>query len=80
MASKQPKTLLDFEKAKRMSACKICSLPDDIRQQIAGAGRIKQAVVIEWLKSEHHIEVSRQDFTSHSSAHHDTWSADGITT
>ena len=72
---KEGRSLGEYERAKRRAACAACSLPETIRAQIRTASdrRIKQSTVIEWLKEEHGLTISRAEFTSHGSGHHDQW-------
>ena len=76
--SKQGRSLIQYERAKRRAACAVCSLPEELRAQVRAASdkKIKQGVVLEWLREEHHVTLARQDFVSHGAAHHDQWSED----
>jgi hypothetical protein len=68
-----PRTLTDYVRAKRRKACPVCSLSDDLREQMkrARAQKIPQDDVRAWLKEDYGIELARSDFTSHGAAHHD---------
>lgn len=72
---KKGRSLVDYERAKRRSACAVCSLPEVLygEVRIARGRKIPQATVLEWLREEHGIALSRAQFTAHSAAHHDQW-------
>jgi hypothetical protein len=73
--AKTGRSLVEYDRAKRRAACAVCSLPEAVRGQIRGASerKIRQALVVEWLREEHHIKIARQEFVAHGAAHHDTW-------
>jgi hypothetical protein len=70
-----PKSIVDYERAQRRAACAVCSLSEEIREQvrIARKKKIPQGMVLSFLKDEYQIELKRQDFVVHSAAHHDNW-------
>ncbi len=72
---KKRRSLLDYEKAKRRAACAVCSLPDALVSEVRGARtkKMPQATVLEWLREEHGITLTRSQFVAHSAAHHDQW-------
>lgn len=73
---KPPKrSLVEFQRDKRRAACVVCSLPSDLYEQLklARARKISQVEAIDWLKEEEGITITRADFSTHNSAHHDTW-------
>ncbi len=76
--SKKGRSLLDFERAKRRAACPVCSLPDAMLNELraARAKKIPQNTVLEWLKTERGITLSRQEFLVHGAAHHEAWLED----
>lgn len=71
------RSLTDYVQAKRRAACAVCSLPEDIREQIkASRGRkVTRDTVLEWLRDEHGIDLTHEALTAHDSAHHDRASA-----
>lgn len=67
------RSLTDYIRAKRREACAVCSLPDELREQvrIASTKKITRDVVLAWLREEHGVSLSRDDFQAHQAAHHD---------
>lgn len=67
------RSLTDYVKAKRRAACAVCSLPDGIREEIRAARsrKINRDTIMDWLKEEHDITLTHDQFNSHQSGHHD---------
>jgi len=72
---RQGRSLVDYERAKRRSACAVCSLPDPLSAEVRAARskKIPQTTVLEWLREEHGVTLTRAQFVAHSAAHHDQW-------
>ena len=66
-------SLIEFVQKQRRAECAVCSLPDEVRQQMAKASdrKIKRATVLAWLREEHKIEIADAILTTHYSAKHD---------
>lgn len=63
-----PKSLKDFVTAQRMKDCRICSLPPEILQQIQSARsqrRVTRTMILQWLREEHHIDITAQEMDAH---------------
>lgn len=66
--SKQPRTITQFVRDKRRVGCPVCKIPAPIRAQMVEArrrSRITVATIVEWLKSEHGISITREQFRLH---------------
>lgn len=74
MAEDRGLSLVEYARKKRTADCAVCALPDDIRQQMAGASdkKIKKATVIAWLKEQRDIQITASDMTTHVNGHHDS--------
>lgn len=72
---KKKRSLVEFHRAQRRAACRVCSLPEDVLIELQEARRkkITHETVTEWLKAEHGISIPRQDFVAHGAAHHEQW-------
>lgn len=70
---KQPRSLVEFVRAKKRAGCKVCALPEAIRVELTGARtkKIPRAEQIEWLATDHHITVTSAEFDAHYSGKHD---------
>ena len=63
-------SLDDFMLAKRREGCKICALPEDIRQMLtAGAKKYTRPELIDWLDKGHGVVLTVADFTAHAGRH-----------
>lgn len=73
----EPRSLVDFMRAKRRAACKVCQLPDDVREQLRTASDkdIKRRDVLEWLRTEVGSDITDAELTSHKAGHHDEQAA-----
>lgn len=69
--------LVDYVKAKRREACRVCQLPDDVRDQLATASDkgIKRGVVLEWLRESVGIKITDSELTVHKNGRHDEQAA-----
>ena len=67
------KTLLEFVRAKQRAGCKVCSLPDSVREEIRNARtkKITRRDVLEWLKTEVKSPVADAELTTHTNGHHE---------
>lgn len=65
------RSLVEFVKDKKRKACAVCSLPAEVRTQLATARekKITRADVLEWLKSEG-IAIKAEDLAAHTNGHH----------
>jgi len=70
---KKGRSLVEFMHDKRRQDCRICALPQDVRQEMLTASKKKyrQADVLEWLKADRDIDISEQEMASHYSGKHD---------
>ena len=77
MAEDKGRSLAEYVRDKRRAECPVCSLPDDLRSQMANASdrKIKRSVVLAWLQEEHGHTLTDMDLTSHHSGHHDSRTA-----
>lgn len=68
------RSLLEYARDRRRDGCAVCSLPDEIRVQMARASekKIRRPVVLAWLRDEHNIEIGDGDMTAHVNGHHDS--------
>lgn len=71
--AKEKRSLVAFALDQKRARCKVCNLDKDVYQQIVEARtrRIKQAIIVDWLKQEHDITVTIQEFLLHYSGKHD---------
>lgn len=70
---KEPLTLLNFIIEKKRRHCKVCALPLEIIEQVRSARSraVRLPEVVEWLKAEHGITLTRADFEAHHSGRHE---------
>lgn len=71
--AKTPRSLQAWARDKKRAGCPVCSLPADIREQLAAARkqRISRTEQLEWLAAEHGIQLSAAQFDTHNSARHE---------
>lgn len=69
---KEPKSLVDFVKAKKRADCPVCALPEEIRAQLHAASekKIYRADQLAWLKEECGHPISGEDLNRHYSGRH----------
>jgi hypothetical protein len=65
--------LIQFVRDKKRVGCPVCSLSDTIRSEIESARtrKIGRPEVIEWLKAEYKVTISRAQFDAHHSGRHE---------
>lgn len=70
---RRPRSIVEFAHDQKRKGCPVCEVPLVIRQQIvsARAKRITVPVVLEWLKSEHGIRLTRGQIRLHYGGMHD---------
>lgn len=68
MAKKKPQSIQEFIRAQRRTECKVCRLPQEIRDAMFEArqiARIRVTVLLEWLASEYDVKLTRSDVRLH---------------
>lgn len=71
--SKKPRSIDEFMRDARKADCAVCKLPIEIRKQMVDARRrgIVVGVVIEWLKGEWGVAITREQWRTHQGGMHD---------
>lgn len=67
MAARKPQSLRTYATVQHRAACRVCQIPAPIMAEIAGRNKktTSVAVVVEWLRAEHGISVTVQEFKAH---------------
>lgn len=70
---KPKRSLKQFERDKRKAGCKVCALPEDVRQQLREASekKIKVNVQLEWLRVEYEAHITLTELQTHRSGKHE---------
>jgi len=66
------KRLTEFIEERRRAECPVCQLPDELRDQfkVAARRKVPTAVVLEWLKVEHGVTISEEEYLRHGKSRH----------
>lgn len=72
-AAPERQSLVEFMKEKRRKACPVCSIPDEVREEMSVARnrKIKRPDVVEWLNTVAGFKVTNADLDAHYSGKHD---------
>jgi hypothetical protein len=67
------KSLDQFRMAKKQAVCNICALPAAVKRQLKNRDPhlVQLPIVIEWLKAEWGIVISRAEYLTHATAGHE---------
>jgi hypothetical protein len=73
MSRKASRSLEQFVKDSKRTACEVCRLPKAVYAEIRGARarRITRSVVLEWLAAEHGITITPAQLQTHYNARHE---------
>ncbi len=72
-SARGPRSLVAFVDAKRGVGCAVCALPTAVLEEITSnrdRHRFPLDVILEWLKVEHRIKITRQQYTLHTRGGH----------
>lgn len=63
----------DKRRAARRAACKVCAVPDEVREQMRGARekKIDMRTIREWLERVHRIRITDVEYRAHGAGLHD---------
>lgn len=69
----EPRSLLQFMRDKRKLTCKICQLPQSVRDELAAARakKVPRALQLEWLQAEVGLSISGEELEVHKQGRHD---------
>lgn len=72
-AAKKGRSFTDYLVAKRVVNCPVCKIPDALRAQFAlrRSRNLTVADVLEWLRVEHRIRVTAEQYAVHCKAGHE---------